>query len=96
MYIFAPARADCVEENIYDVWAKNYVHDDHNRGGCGVFPPTTTGVSGSACAAHAALKKACLAKSLDAWSCRFEDDRCVAWNRGYVFERTAKPPPSRP
>ncbi len=66
MYIFAPARADCVEENIYDVWAKNYVHDDHNRGGCGVFPPTTTGVSGSACAAHAALKKTCLAKSLDA------------------------------
>lgn len=46
--------------------AKNYVHDDHNRGGCGVFPPTTTGLSGSACATHAALKKACLAKSLDA------------------------------
>ena len=22
MYIFAPARADCVEENIYDVWGE--------------------------------------------------------------------------
>ena len=38
MSIFAPARVDCVDENIYDVWgAKNHVHDDHNRGGYGIF-----------------------------------------------------------
>ena len=96
MSIFAPARVDCVDENIYDVWGRKITFMTITIVVDTVFFANYHSLSGSACAAHAALKKACLAKSLDAWSCRFEDYRCVAWNRGYVFERTAKPSPSRP